>query len=159
MSGLLYRLLDAVGRRRALTGWLTAAAAGLALTGGVLAGSGHAPAVAAPGPPTAGARPNVATVTPGRTSLQGIVTDVRPQGFALRLQNGRTVVVRTDDKTAYRKAGKPTGREGLERGARVVVLGKVQPNGRLRARAVAFRGQVPAPKRPAPALPPGAPLE
>ncbi len=146
----LFRLLDAAARHRAATGLLTGVVAAVAIVGGVVLGASR-PVTAAPGDEarSPAAVERFSTVAAGRTALQGVVIAVRPQGFALRTPNGRTVLVRVDAQTQIRRGGRNVGRAALRRAQRVVVLGRVQPNGVLRALGVAIRGQVNLP-RPAP---------
>ncbi len=155
MDITLYRLLDTLGRRRRAAAWVVAAVAALALTGGVAVGAAAgSTASRAPAPATAPARTALTTLPRGRTAVQGVVLEVRPRGLLLAVGDGRLTAVITDTATAYRRGGHAVPRTALQRGQRVVVLGRVGEAGFLRAQVVAVRGQV----RPAQAaVPDGAP--
>jgi cytochrome c-type biogenesis protein CcmE len=158
MSARLFRLLDGINRRRALTSWLVAVTAAVAVTCGLLIGAGRQPADAAGLPAEAtlieGA---VATVAPRTASVSGVVVAVREHSFGLRTADGRILLVRTDQRTRYRRSGDAIPHEQLRRGQRVTVLGRTQENGRFHARAVAVRGEVrqlPPTGKPSPAATP-----
>lgn len=147
MSAALFRLLDAVGRRRALAGWLTAVLAALVVAGGVAAGAGQQSAAALPRP-VAGEATGAATPAAAAAvapSLQGIVVEVRPRALAILTKRGRLVVAPTDAATRYRKGGRSVPRAAIQRGQSVIVLGRRDGQGRLRAVGVIVRGTVALP--------------
>ena len=143
MSRALYRLLVWCGRRKAVVSWSLAALAIVTTVGGTVAGAtvmasdatipSLTPAsIAGSSGPAAHTR--VVTV-------RGTVLAVRDAWFTLRTERQRVIVVRTDSATRYRHQGAASERSELRQGQRVTILGRIQPNGRLRARAVAVRGE------------------
>ena len=153
MSRALFLLLDLLGRHRRPAGWLTAAAAALAVTGGVALGAeGGPPADPATADPAATSVTR--SVAARQTAVQGVIVQVRRQAILVRTVDGGRVLVRTDPQTRYRHAGKAVERTLLRRGLKVTVLGRADGEGGLRARAVVIRGKFPAP---APARGPGTP--
>ncbi len=143
MGDALYRLLDALAHHRRVAAWAVPAVTALALTGGVAFGAAAGSAVnRAPAPAPAPARMALTTLPQDRTAVQGVVLEIRPRGLLLRMGNGRLTMVVTDAATVYRRDGRAVPRATLQRGQRVLVLGRVGEAGFLRARVVALRGQV-----------------
>ncbi|MBI2761897.1 MAG: hypothetical protein HYX51_10795 [Chloroflexi bacterium] len=144
MNARLFRLLDLMRRRRALSSWVVGLSASLLLVGGAIVGAGdRQPAFAdeAAMMQQAETAP-AATVAPGVTSLRGVIVAVRPRALRLLTEDGRVVVVRPAANVTLRRAGKAIAQQQLQRGQKVVVLGRVQQDGALRARSIAVRGQV-----------------
>jgi hypothetical protein len=143
MSRMLYRMLVWCSRRRAVTIWSLAVLAAVAIAGRTAAGA----TVAADNP----ALRSLPQVFAGGSSDQhplarvtivsGLIVSVRETGFILRSEDRRVIGVRTDGATKYRRKGAAVQRSDLSQGQRVTILGRVQPNGRLRARAVSLRGE------------------
>lgn len=143
MNRTLFRALRWCGRRRATVCWLLAALATLAVAGGALTGTAAAEYPRTPAALDASSAPSDGSVeAPARiATVSGVVVAVREAGFALRTGARQVVFVRTDGNTKYRRKGAAVQRADLRPQQQVTVLGRVQPNGRLRARAVSLRGE------------------
>jgi hypothetical protein len=144
MNARLFRLLDLMRRRRALSSWVVGLSATLLFLGGAIIGAGtRQPAFAdeAAMIQQAESAPAV-TVAAGVTSLRGVIVGVRPRALRVLTEGGRVVTVRPGANVILRRKGKPITQQQLQRGQKVVVLGRAQPDGALRARSIAVRGQV-----------------
>jgi hypothetical protein len=148
----MFRVLEWAGGHRTAVSWALALITTLAMAGGAVAGSLQ-PSVPAPVAGMSGTAAAERAPAPARIiTVTGVVVGVRAQGFALRTSDGRIVVVRTDEHTRYRRKGEPLAREALRRGHTLTAIGRLQPNGVLRARAVSVRG-APQPLPPLPNTP------
>lgn len=150
MNRALFRLVDTLSRHQALVGWLAALAAFAVAGAGILAGTSRAPAFASSLPVAGITAGPLATIAPGRVSVQGVIVAVRPRGLIVATPGRQPVLVRVDRQTRYRVQGKAATHAALRRGQKVVVLGRTDEGGVMHARAVTARGaakSAPAPMR------------
>ncbi|HEY7067754.1 MAG TPA: hypothetical protein VII06_40235 [Chloroflexota bacterium] len=132
--------------RLGLTGGTLAIAIVALAFGGAVAGTATGARVAAqaappadvagelPGDPATGAGEK--PLPPQLHSVLGRVAAVRGEFIGVRTPAGTVVRVHVLPRTAIRKAGKRVAMEAIERGDRVVAVGRVNPNGVLQARGL-----------------------
>lgn len=155
------------GPRLGLSGGTLAAAIVALAIGGALAGTATGARVAAAGAPPAeiaspadpGSAPAAENPLPPRLhSVLGRVMATRGEFLGVRTPDGTVVRVRVLPRALIRKAGKRVEMEAIERGDRVLAVGRVNQNGVLQARAVRLQPTPPSrPQPPGAGAPPNAP--
>ncbi len=138
-------------------GTLAAAIVALAIAGAV-AGTATGARVAAEAAPLAETAPPAAAVggpaadhalPPQRHRVLGRVIGTRGAFLRVRTPSGEVVRVHVLPRAVIRKAGKPASLDAIQRGDRVLAVGRVNQNGVLQAGGVGGGGgPAPRPRRP-----------
>jgi hypothetical protein len=122
-----------VGSHRLLAGWIVAALAVLTFSGGVALGAASEQAT----PLTVDAvdRPahKVSTV------VEAVILGRQGATLVARTRNGDMLYIRTHEATRYRLRNKAADAAVVQRGARVVIVGRPLGEGLIRARSISVR--------------------
>ena len=146
MTDRLIRLWSWVGAHRLLAGWAAAALCVAAFSGGIALGAAREQ----PAPFQQRTRPALAR--PDSGLVTALVVGRRGTALITRTRKGDLLLVRTDERTVYRRRNADTDAGAVRRGTRVLILGRPAEPGVLRARMIVVRGQSRSPVRPPEAL-------
>ena len=146
MTDWSIRLWSWVGAHRLLAGWAAAVLCLTAFSGGIALGAAREQ----PAPFQQRARPALAR--PDSGLVTALVIGRRGASLITRTREGDLLIVRTAERTVYRRRNADADASVVRRGARVLVLGRPAEPGVLSARMIVVRGQRRSPVRPPEAI-------
>jgi hypothetical protein len=145
MTDRLIRFWRWVGTHRMLVGWVAAVLCIAMFGGGVALG------VTRDLPARFVEPVDAKPAAVGSASVQAVVTRHRGNALIAVTAAGERLLIRTNERTIFRRRGETIPSEDIRRGARILVLGRPAGEGVIVARAVVVRGRaLAAPAEPEP---------